>query len=171
VAHTLVAGGFITGFDSCGSLDSYSAYKYGAYSYNLNVVEADDPNCGGGKCLLDLLLAMGWTKTTSTSAAGTVCAVNGGDGPYTHVVYAVGGGLCDAHNAAHLRVPCTTWAINLCVKPPGTTSTDEGASDIDAAAVETIAVIEKPAQEQKDKEGHKKHKKGKGFRAGSHKKE
>jgi hypothetical protein len=120
VAHALAAGGFVA-IDSspfCGSLNKYSAVKFGSIYYDLNVVGKQDPNCSGGACLLDYLIARGWT-TTSKVVAGTVCAVQGSDGPYTHVVLGVGDNICNAHNMAHHHVSCTDYfTFNHCVNPP-----------------------------------------------------
>lgn len=112
VAHTLAAGGFIS-LSDCGSLDAYSSYSYGGKAYDLNVVSHQDPICSS-LCLMDLLLDMGW-KETSTVTAGTVCAVTGTDGPYTHIVVGVGAGVIDAHNAAHFHAPISNYETNLCL--------------------------------------------------------
>ena len=88
VAHALAAGGYLS-LPDCGDIDPYSAYTYDGRTYNLNVVAHQDPNCGGGHCLVEYLLATGWTQTNHAKA-GTVCAVVGSDGPYCHVVLGVG---------------------------------------------------------------------------------
>ena len=121
VAHALAAGGYVD-LGDCGDMDAYSNVQYRGETYNLNVVSKHDPNCGGGVCLTDYLMAIGW-KQTSTVTAGTVCAVVGSDGPYCHVVIGVGDNICDAHNYAAYQVSCDNYQQNLCLKP------NEGACD------------------------------------------
>lgn len=116
VAHALAAGGFVDA-TPCGGMDEYGAVNYKGTTYNLNVVAKQDPNCGGGLCLADYLLARGWTKTKTVSA-GTFCAVVGSDGPYTHTVIGVGDGIVDAHNMAQHHAPISGYTTNLCLNPP-----------------------------------------------------
>jgi hypothetical protein len=120
VAHCLAAGGFVP-LDKCGSIGSFDDVRFGGKSYNLNVVSKQDPNCGGGLCLMDYLKARGWTKASSVKA-GTVCAVQGEDGghpvPWGHIVIGVGAGIVDAHNMAHKHVPISNYIINELLDPP-----------------------------------------------------
>lgn len=119
VAHALVAGHYIQtpGVSDCGGIGEFDSILYHGHNYELNVVSKNDPNCPGDYCLLDFLLASGWTKT-SAPEAGTVCAVTGSDGPYTHVIIGVGRNLCNAHNSAAYHVRCDGYTLNMCVNPP-----------------------------------------------------
>lgn len=119
VAHCAAAGGFIKHVSLCGTIDEYSSVPYDGHQYELNCVSQHDTGCsGGGLSLTDYLLATGWTKTQKIKA-GTVCAVNGGDGDWTHIILGVGDNICNAHNYAAYHVDCSTEGQpNLCLDPP-----------------------------------------------------
>ena len=50
----------------------YSIVEYNGKHYNLNVVGSKDSNCGGGLCLMDYLIAKGWSEvqTNDTGMVG-----------------------------------------------------------------------------------------------------
>jgi hypothetical protein len=119
VAHALVAAGYVddSHVDMCGDQGPFSNVHFNGNTFDLNVVAKQDPNCGGGQCLMEYLQATGWTKTSSVKA-GTVVAVVGSDGPFCHVVLGVGDGIVNAHNNAHYHVAISNYNINLALDPP-----------------------------------------------------
>ena len=120
VAHCLAAGGFVPR-GQCGSISDFENVQFGGKSYSLNVVSRHDPNCGGGLCLMDYLVARGWTEVNRVRA-GTVIAVQGEDGskkvPWGHIVFGVGNGIVNAHNMAHYHVPITNYVVEQMLDPP-----------------------------------------------------
>lgn len=130
VAHTLVAGGYISGLQTCGNFDSFSNYHYKGTVYNLNSVTH----------LMPFLKAAGWKPTTNV-VAGTVCAVVGSDGPFGHAIVGVGKGVVAAHNNARWSWPIRNYEINLCLDPPGAAAVEvqeEEAKEEEAAAAPAL---------------------------------
>lgn len=111
VAHVLAAGDFIS-LSSCGDLATYSNVD----GYNLNVVSSDSKNLFS--YLQDVLH---WSKVPSSDLTyGVVCAVDAGDGPWSHAVIGTGRGLCSYHNIARWDRVCNQAVISyqLCLAPP-----------------------------------------------------
>lgn len=111
VAHVLAAGGFID-LSSCGNFASYSDVG----GYDLNVVSSDNKNLFS--YAKDVL---GWSAVSSADLTyGIICAVDAGDGPWSHAVIGTGRGLCSYHNVARWNRVCNEAVISyqLCLAPP-----------------------------------------------------
>jgi hypothetical protein len=112
VAHVLAAGDFTSGVSSCGDFDSYSNVG----GYDLNVVSSDSKNLFS--YVQDVLK---WTKVSSKELTdGVTCAVDAGDGLWSHAVIGTGPGLCSYHNIARWDCVCNeaVMSYQLCLAPP-----------------------------------------------------
>lgn len=111
VAHVLNAGAFLpVKLPLCGTLSQYIVD-----GFDLNRVGTQTTN------LMGYLTKLGWKPVASKDiVAGVVCAVDAGDGPWSHAVIGTGAGLCSYHNNARWDVRCASAVISfqLCLKAP-----------------------------------------------------
>jgi hypothetical protein len=71
-------------------------------------------NKGGPLGLRELLMAFGWSTSSSIKAASAVMC-DGSGGAYSHVAIGVGSNECDAHNNARYHITsCNTYYTVKC---------------------------------------------------------
>jgi hypothetical protein len=118
VARGLAAGGLIPNLAYNSPQSDYGNYNYNGVKYDLLWVSSKQ---GGPLGLGDCLLKMGWTSAGASASAikiGSYVAVDGSDGPYSHVALGVGSNLLDAHNNARYHVAGSYYTINAVYNKP-----------------------------------------------------